>query len=263
MSDPDLQQHDLRPAAAVAVVAAAQLTGGEAILEVGPGLGGLTAAILESGATVTAVERDPERVAHLRARFATAITAGRLHLVAGDAATLRPELPPGWRVLANPPFNLTAALLRSWLLDDWPGGPPRAIDLVLQREAARKLCGAPGAETRSSVMVRLAGNARIAAHLGRGDVSPPSRVDLVVWSLRRVADAPEPDELAGIDRLLAHAFAGPHTVRDALRGVATALQIKRQGRERGWNPDSHPRLLAPDDWRSLAAILARSGTLPK
>ena len=179
----------------------------------------------------------------------------------GDALRLRPALPPGWRVLANPPFNLTAALLRGWLLETRPGGPPRAIDLLLQREAARKLCASPGAETRSSVLVRLVGNARLAAHLGRNDVEPPSRVDLAVWSLRRMGDALEPEDLALVDRVLEHAFAGPHTVRDALRGVATVVQIKRQARERGWNPESHPRLLAPDDWRSLAAVLAKSGML--
>ena len=73
MSDPQLQQHDLHPRAAQAVVAAAQVQPGDSVLEVGPGLGALTAAILESGASVTAVERDPARVAHLQARFATAI----------------------------------------------------------------------------------------------------------------------------------------------------------------------------------------------
>ena len=261
MSDPQLQQHDLLPRAAQAVVAAAQVQPGDTVLEIGPGLGALTAAILESGASVTAVERDPARVAHLHTRFATAIEAGRLTVLDGDALRLRPALPPGWRVLANPPFNLTAALLRTWLLETWPGGPPRAIDLVLQREAARKLCAAPGAETRSSVLVRLAGNARLAAHLNRTDVEPPSRVDLAVWSLRRIGSAPDPAELTAIDGVLDRAFAGPHTVRDALRGVATVVQIKRQARERGWNPESHPRLLAPDDWRSLTAVLAKSGML--
>ena len=261
MSDPQLQQHDLLPRAAQAVVAAAQVKPGDAVLEVGPGLGALTAAILESGASVTAVERDPARVAHLQTRFVSAIEAGRLTIVDGDAMRLRPALPPGWRVLANPPFNLTAALLRSWLLESWPGGPPRAIDLLLQREAARKLCAGPGAETRSSVLVRLVGNARLAAHLKRTDVEPPSRVDLALWSLRRVGNAPDPVELAAIDGVLDHAFAGPHSVRDALRGVATVVQIKRQARERGWNPEAHPRLLAPDDWRALTAVLAKSGML--
>lgn len=261
MPAPDLQQHDLAPAAARAVVLASGLASGQAVLEVGPGLGALTQAMLSVGAVVHAVERDPTRVAGLHRRCAEAIASGALTLVEGDALRLRPRLAAGWRVVANPPFTLTAALLRAWLLDEWPGGPPAALDLVLQREAAGKLGGSPGSETRTSVLVRLSGRSRLAGRLQRSDVTPPSRVDLVHWAFVRRADAPPPAELAAIDRLLAVAFAGPHTVRDALRPLATAVQVKRQAQERGWNPDAHPRLLKPDDWRAFAAVLARSGQL--
>lgn len=257
----DLQQHDLSPTAARAVVGEAGLFPGGAVLEIGPGLGALTHEMLAAGAVVHAIERDPRRVAHLRERFAAAIASGALTVIAGDALRLRPRLADGWRVLANPPFTLTAQLLRSWLLEPWPGGPPAALDLVLQREAAGKLGGSPANETRTSVLVRLAGTPRIAGTFRRDDVTPPSRVDLVHWSFVRRADAPAPAELAVIDRLLAAAFAGPHTVRDALRGVATPVQIKRQAKERGWNPEGHSRVLRPEDWRALAAVLVKTGQL--
>ena len=257
----ELQQHDLKPAVAAAFVAAAEVGAGDQVLEVGPGLGALTAAALAAGAIVSAIETDPARIAGLRTRFADAIAADRLRLLAGDVRRIAPLMPPGWRVVANPPFHLTSWLFHHWLCDDLPGGPPRAIDLVLQREAASKLGGQPAAETRSSVLSRLFGTPRLVARLNRDDVSPNSRVDLCHWALARRDGAPPPDELARIDRLLERAFAGSHSVRDALRGVATGEQLRRQAREHGWNPDEHPRTLAPKAWRSLADILARTGKL--
>lgn len=257
----ELQQHDLKPRVAAAIVAEAGVGPDDTVVEVGPGLGELTTHTLAAGATVLAIETDPQRVAGLRSRFAGPIASGKLGLSVGDVRRLVLQPPPGWRVLANPPFHLTSWLFHHWLLDDLPGGPPRRIDLVLQLQAAHKLGGHPGAETRSSVIARLFGRPRLAMPLKRDDVVPPSRVDLCVWSLERDRNAPPADELARIDRLLERGFAGPQTVREALKGIATGEQLRRQAREQRWDPDAHPRTLAPAAWRSLADILHRTGKL--
>lgn len=248
------QQHDLAEGPATRIVAEARIDPGTTVLEIGPGLGALTAALLSGGAKVVAIERDPARVAHLRTRFARQLADGQLSLICGDALTLQPPLPVPWRVLANPPFNLTATLVRRWLLASQPA--PSAIDLVLQREAAHKLTGGEGSQTRSSIIARLCGTPHVTRHLPRDVVTPPSRVDLAVWSHRRDADGIDADELAQIDRLLEIAFAGPHTMQDALRGVATSVQIRRQASEQGWHPQDHPRALPPQAWVSLARLLA-------
>jgi 16S rRNA (adenine1518-N6/adenine1519-N6)-dimethyltransferase len=253
-----LQQHDLTAEAARAVAAGARLRGGETVLEVGPGRGALTAALLNAGAKVTAIELDPKRCAELRERFADRL-GERLTILAGDALRLPARLSAPWRVVANPPFQHTAALLRRWLIEG--DQQPEAIDLVLQYEAARKLCGHDGAHTRSSALLRLVGKEWVSARLRRDQVDPPSRVDLCVWSLRRADSAPPPAELARIDRLLEIAFAGPHTVADALRGIATGTQIRRQAQEQGWDPRSHPRTLPPRAWRTFAELLRLCGKL--
>lgn len=232
------------------------------VIEIGPGTGVITAALLATGATVQAVERDAARIIVLNQRFSQEVTAGRLLLSEGDATTWRPTVPAGWRVVANPPFNLTAALMRQWLLEG--SELPAAIDLVLQREAADKFCGAldvPGAHTRSSALIALAGTPRIASLLRRDDVFPPSRVDLCVWSFRRHADAPTPPVLAITDRLLAIAFAGPRSVAEALRGVASAVQLRRQGAEHGWDPLEHSRAVPPAAWLPLANLLRMCGKI--
>ncbi len=135
------QQHDLIPAAAARILDIVRVRPGETVVEVGAGLGALTAGMLAAGATVHGIERDPQRLAHLTTRFAEAIAAGRLFLHGGDALRWRARLPAGWRVVANPPFNLTAPLVHRWLIEE--AEPPIAIDLVLQREAAQKLTPPP------------------------------------------------------------------------------------------------------------------------
>jgi 16S rRNA (adenine1518-N6/adenine1519-N6)-dimethyltransferase len=251
------QQHDLTPTAAGTIVAAARVGEGDRVLEIGGGLGELTAALLATGAQVQTIERDAGRVEHLNKRFNHQIAKGRLVVIPGDALRLLPSLGGPWRVVANPPFNITSSLIRRFLLDEWPDGPPRALDLLLQKEAVHKLGGAQRNETRSSVLVRLLGDPRLGLELRRNDVAPPSRVDLALWSWKRRAETPERAELMALDRLLEKAFAGTHTMREALRGTATPTQLKRQAAERGWEIDAHPRTLRASDWLSLSRIVNR------
>ncbi len=275
--DPDaLQQHDLHPGMAKRIVRSAGVRAGDRVYEIGPGLGALTHELLTMGATVLAVERDPARLMHLESRFAAVLKTGQLRLSSGDARRFRPHFDGPWAVVANPPFALTAELVRRFLLD---AQRPLALDLVLQRETALKLTGyvppprvvnagprpMPGdgqpGHTRSSVLSWLVGNPAMRFVIPRDAVTPPSRVDLALWSLTVVPDAPAPEELIAVDRLLAVAFAGPHTVADALRPVATAVQIRRQAAEHGWQPGAHPRTVQPAAWLAFAKLLTLCGKL--
>ncbi len=248
-----LHQHDLRPEAAARLVQLAQVKAGDRVVEPGSGSGVLTEALLAAGARVWAVELDPRRCDLLRERCADALADGRLHIVLGDA--VREPVDPGgaWRVVGNPPFNTTAALLRRWLLDDHPAGPPAAIDLLLQRQAAEKCCQSRwGGHTRTSVLLHLWGGARTGAGFPRDATEPPSHVPLVAFHARRTRTAPGADRLRAVDRLLEVAFAGPHTVRDALRGVIPGKVLGRLGPGLGFDPAAHPRTVPPAAWLELA-----------
>jgi 23S rRNA (adenine-N6)-dimethyltransferase len=154
MSGQHWQQHDLKPGPARDLVDRSGISAGERVWEVGAGLGNLTAPLLQAGAQVQAVELDARRCAGLRDRFAEAIADGSLQVLQGDALRLSPQQGP-WRVVANPPFQHTAALLRAWLLKPGSAGSPSAIDLLIQTQAAGKLAGRPGAQTRSSALLGL------------------------------------------------------------------------------------------------------------
>ena len=251
------QVHELSSRAATGVVDTAGDLLEANVVEVGAGSGMLTAALLAAGAKVWAVERDGDALERLRQRCAPALAHGRLTIIAGDILSVRPQAPAPWRVVANPPFNLTAPLVRRWL-----EGGPTAMHLVLQREAAEKLTGRDGNWTRMAVLSRLSGAPTVCLGLERADVTPPARVDLAVWAWWRRPDGPRGQELVEVDQLLEVAFAGPHTVRDALRGLATKMQIDRNADLHRYTPDAHPRSVPPLAWLDLARHLAMCGKLP-
>jgi len=125
----------------------------------------LTGPLLRAGARVIAVELHPGRVRTLRKRFPDAT------VVEADAASLRLPGRP-FRVVANPPYGISASLLRLLLA---PGSNLTAADLVLQRSVVRK--HAPGRVRRFSLSAGLV--------LPRRAFAPPPRVDSAVLVARR------------------------------------------------------------------------------
>ncbi len=128
---------------------------GVTVIEIGPGPGGLTRALLAEGAArVIAVERDQRAVAALDEIAAPA--AGRLSIVAGDALTFdpRPQLGSGpVRVVANLPYNIATALLVAWLTaEPWPPWYDRLV-LMFQREVADRLVAAPNSKSYGRLTV--------------------------------------------------------------------------------------------------------------
>lgn len=118
----------------------ADVDAGDLVVDVGAGTGTLTLPAATAGAKVLAVERDPAWSARLRQRARDAGVHDRVRVVQHDLRTV--DLPADrWRMIANPPFGLTTALLHR-LLDDPLHGPERA-DLVLQWEVARKFSAQP------------------------------------------------------------------------------------------------------------------------
>jgi 16S rRNA (adenine1518-N6/adenine1519-N6)-dimethyltransferase len=158
--------------------AAGPLTGVD-VVEIGPGPGGLTRALLAQGARrVIAIERDDRAVAALAeiaARY-----PGRLEVVAADALAFDPQplLSGPARIVANLPYNIATALLVRWLtLEPWPPWYDRLV-LMFQREVAERLVAAPGADGygRLSVLVGWRTEARILFDVAASAFVPPPKV---------------------------------------------------------------------------------------
>ena len=134
----------------------AQVTAGDRIVEVGPGLGTLTRALLEAGAEVWAVERDARLAEFLRQDLVPA-SEGRLHLLEGDAMDEpRAALPEtiasgGWKIVANLPY----AISTPWMDAILTAPLPERMVLMLQLEAAQRYTAAPGNKQFGAISIFL------------------------------------------------------------------------------------------------------------
>ena len=160
---------------------------GVTVLEVGPGPGGLTRALLAEGAArVIAVERDERAVAALGE--IAAHYPDRLRLVAGDALhfDITPWLGRGpIRIVANLPYNIATALLVSWLsIEPWPPWYDRLV-LMFQREVAERIVAKPGSKTygRLSVLAGWRTQPKILFDIAPSAFVPPPKVTSSVVQL--------------------------------------------------------------------------------
>src|SRR3954468_7742806 len=153
---------------------------GATVIEIGPGPGGLTRALLTEGARrVIAVERDQRAMAALEE--IAVHYPGRLTVVAGDALEFDPKpyldgTPT--RIAANLPYNIATALLVSWLTTEpWPPWYDRLV-LMFQREVAERIVAAPGSKTygRLSVLAGWRTQAKILFDVAGSAFVPPPKV---------------------------------------------------------------------------------------
>lgn len=159
---------------------------GVRVIEVGPGPGGLTRALLAEGAReVIAIERDARALPAL-AQIAEAYP-GRLTVISGDAMEMDYRLLADGptRIIANLPYNIATPLLTGWLtLDPWPSFF-ESLTLMFQREVAERICARPGEDPygRLGVLAGWRTDARIAFNVGRQAFVPPPNVTSAVVHL--------------------------------------------------------------------------------
>ncbi len=229
---------------------------GETVYEVGPGPGGLTAALLEAGAGVVAVERDRRclpALAELQAAF-----PGKLRLIEEDALTIDEPAVAGRdaHVVANLPYNVGTALLLRWLEGGWPPWW-RSLTVMFQREVAERIVAAAGTEHygRLSVAAQWRATPRIAMAVHRSAFTPPPKVASAVV---HVVPAEQP---AGVDpqvleRLTAAAFGQRRKMlRQSLKGVPGALDALAS---LGIAEDRRAETVNVGEWVSLARELSPS-----
>ena len=242
-----------------AIIEASGAGPGHPVLEIGPGIGILTAALLRAGAAVTAVEVDERLYAHLVTRFAG---VERLRLVEGDFLDLDPrDLVSGpWDLVANLPYHVTSPVLHR-VLGHEPR--PRRLTLMLQREVAERIAAPPGAMSYLSVFVQYHARVRVVRVGPAAAFEPAPAVDSAVLTGETQPRRLVPEAEEHLWRLVQ---AGFRERRKMLHNVLLR-QLPQVGRTRfeaafhaiGIARDRRPQTLSVEDWLALAAEL---GPLP-
>lgn len=242
------------------ILADAAITPGDAVIEVGPGLGTLTRALAATAGQVIAIERDRGLAPVL------AETVGDLpgvELVWADAmkvawpALLEERSLSAASLVANLPYQISTGLLLTILETE-----PRIATMIVmvQKEVGERLVAAPGDPGYGAVSVKIAAlaSSRITFKVSRQVFLPVPEVDSVVVRLERRADALTGEPRAALWRVVDAGFAQRRkTLRRALRGGGFAAEaIEAACAEAGIDPGARAETLALDDFRRLAGAFA-------
>ena len=199
---------------------------GFTVIEVGPGPGGLTRALLMEGATrLVVIERDDRAIAALE-EIAAAFP-GRLSIIAGDAleadyAALADGRPA--KIVANLPYNIATALLVGWLTAKaWP---PffASLTLMFQKEVAERIVARPGGKEfgRLSVLSQYRCEARKLFDVNRSAFTPPPKVTSSIVQLVPRPDPRPACRLETLERVTAAAFGQRRKMlRASLKSIMT------------------------------------------
>lgn len=227
---------------------------GESVYEVGPGPGGLTRALLETGAMVTTVERDRRCIpalAELAEEFGE-----RLRIIEADALGVNEPglVGRGAHVVANLPYNVGTALLLRWLEGDWPPWWS-SLTLMFQKEVAERIVARPGSSAygRLSVATQWRARPRIAMTVGRSAFVPPPKVTSAVVHIVP-KDAPVGVDARVIGKLTEAAFGQRRKMlRSSLKQYPGAIDVAQA---LGIDIERRAETLSIDEWVKLARALS-------
>jgi 16S rRNA (adenine1518-N6/adenine1519-N6)-dimethyltransferase len=234
------------------IVRAVGLLDGRHVVEVGPGPGGLTRALLESdAASVTAVELDPRAVAAIEELAAEA--GRRLRVVAGDALAidLAALVPEPRQIVANLPYNVATSLLIGWLRQACDF---ERLTLMFQQEVAERICAATGtaAYGRLSILAQWTCQAELLLRIPPNAFVPPPKVFSAVVGLVPRKEQPDPALFAAMERLTAAAFGQR---RKMLRGALRELGGEELLRAADIAADRRAETLSVAEFDRLARLI--------
>jgi len=230
---------------------------GRNVLEVGPGPGGLTRALLRAGAQVTAIEMD-RRCLPALAELTEAFP-GQLTVIEGDAMKVKPGdlfCTEPFSVVANLPYNVGTALFTGWLSgEEWP--PQwRSLTLMFQQEVAERIVApsGSGAYGRLAVLAQWRSVPRLALKVHRSAFTPPPKVMSAIVHVEP-KDMPVGVSARVLEKVTEAAFGQRRKMlRQSLKGLPGALEALG---ELGIDPQRRAETLSVEEFVSVAQMLSR------
>ncbi|WP_336985960.1 16S rRNA (adenine(1518)-N(6)/adenine(1519)-N(6))-dimethyltransferase RsmA [Altererythrobacter aquiaggeris] len=225
-----------------------------AVLEIGPGPGGLTRALLRAGARVTAIERDARclpALAEIQDAF-----PGKLTVIEGDALKIDHEslFDEPYAIVANLPYNIGTALFTGWLGgEEWP---PEwtSLTLMFQQEVAQRIVGSAYGKAygRLAILAQWRSSAKLAMKVHRSAFTPPPKVQSAIVHIEPSA-MPAGVSAKVVERITAAAFGQRRKMlRQSLKGMPGALDALET---LGIDPQRRAETLTIDEFVAIARVL--------
>ena len=244
------------------IAEAAGVSDSDAVLEIGPGTGTLTAVLSERAKRVVTVEKDPRLSALLRDKFAN---QKNVAVVCGDILKLNPMphalRPIRYKIVANIPYYITGRLLRLMIE---PGAPsnvarqawprPTGASLMLQKEVAIRITAKPPQMNRLAAILQCFARPKIIATVRRGSFTPSPDVDSAILAIENI-QRESPNDIALI-KLIATGFSQPRKrLASNLLKVDNKVNILSALNTLGLSPEIRPAKLSCKEWRDLSTAL--------
>ena len=242
------------------ILSAAELSPGDIVVEVGPGLGILTEGLAKQRARVIAVELDSKLVALLKKRLADFPDVKIVH---ADILKVTPqrllqnnlsasELVRGYKVIANLPYYITSPVLRHFLEGE---SRPSAMVVMVQKEVGEAIAATPGKMSLLSVKIQFYSEPDIICYVPATSFYPPPKVESVILRLDVYSWPPiEVSDVAGFFDIVMHGFSAP---RKQLRNsLAHSLgmppsQVASLLEKAGIEAKRRAETLSLEEWREL------------
>ena len=228
---------------------------GQQVLEIGPGPGGLTRALLRAGARVTAIEQDARclpALEELGEHFPDSLT-----IVEGDALKIKPSalIQGPYHIASNLPYNVGSQLLVNWLSSqDWR--PQwQSLTLMFQREVADRIVAKPGTSTygRLSVLAQWRSEAKLAMKVHRSAFTPPPKVMSAVVHISP-KEQPEDVDPKSLAQLTQAAFGQRRKMlRQSLKTLPGTLEALGP---LGIDPTRRPETVSVGEFVAIARIIS-------
>jgi 16S rRNA (adenine1518-N6/adenine1519-N6)-dimethyltransferase len=250
------------------IAEAAELSRSDVVVEVGPGLGVLTAELSRRAGWVVAVELDAALATALKQTLAAAgnVSVVNEDILGTDPAALLKQaplssgIPPGYKVVANLPYYITAAVLRHFLETSLK---PGLMVVMVQKEVAEAIVAKAGRMSLLSISVHFYGKPEIVSYVPARCFYPAPEVDSAIL---RIAPYPRPavavTDVAGFFRLVRAGFAAPR--KQLANSLAQGLGADKAGvlpllEGAGIAPERRAETLALEEWVKLWREFSRAG----
>lgn len=225
---------------------------GDTVLEIGPGTGMLTRALLDRVARVVAVEADGELIPALTETFAPEIESGKLGLVHADIRAFDPSSLGTYALVANIPYYITGEIIRMFLTAE---AKPSSMTLLVQKEVAERIARSKK-ESLLSLSVKAYGIPKYQFTVPRGAFRPAPNVDSAVLTIAGIRSSFTPKEETIFFEVLKAGFAHKRKLLSGnLGAIAPAGKVMRAMEAAGIPPKARSEDVSLPEWRALARSL--------